>query len=95
LECQPKKLLGPIEQIANTQGPSAWNSLGTWEERKISLGELSSIVCGKVREFMGKSCFGEIGLTEIELDGDAYKVYKKNKWNVMYELNGSIKFRDG
>lgn len=44
---------------------------------------------------MGKSCFGEIGLTEIELDGDAYKVYKKNKWNVMYELNGSIKFRDG
>jgi hypothetical protein len=27
------------------------------------------------------------------LEGDAYKVYKKNKWNVIYELKGSIKFK--
>jgi hypothetical protein len=69
--------------------------LGSWEERKICLRELEAGVCGRVREFLGRAGFGGIGVGEVELEGDAYKVYKKNKWNVMYELSGSIKFTDG
>jgi hypothetical protein len=29
-------------------------------------------------------------LVKVDLEGDAYKVYKKNKWNIMYDLKGSI-----
>jgi hypothetical protein len=35
----------------------------------------------------------DVVLKDIELEGDAYKVFKKSKWNVMYELTGSIKFK--
>lgn len=34
-----------------------------------------------------------VEVAEVFLEGDAYKVYKKNKWNVIYELKGKIKFR--
>lgn len=31
-----------------------------------------------------------VGVAKVELDGEAYKVFKKNKWCVMYELHGEI-----
>lgn len=30
-EHQPKKIDGPVQQVTSQQGPSAWNSCGTWE----------------------------------------------------------------
>ncbi len=41
----PKKLDTPIQQtVTNAQGASAWNSLGTWEEKKIPLSEVQAQV---------------------------------------------------
>jgi hypothetical protein len=31
-----------------------------------------------------------VEVSEVKLEGDAYKVYKKNKWSVLYEIKGSI-----
>jgi len=34
----------------------------------------------------------EIVIDKVEINGDAYKVWKKNKWHVIYEVHGSLEF---
>lgn len=42
---------------------------------------------------MNKLGIKELSLSEVKLEGEPYKVYKKNKWNVIYDIKGSIEFK--
>jgi len=89
----PKKIEAPKpeEKKAISNGPSAWNKGGTWEEKDHSEWARTSVAT-----YLGKVSFsipeGTISLENWEVTGDCTVVFSRGKHRVGYELLAKTKY---